>query len=34
MVMPGTRNPNAALCHSERSEESRGEEERGSSLTL
>ena len=25
MVMPGTRNPNATLCHSERSEESRGE---------
>ena len=27
MVMPGTRNPNATLCHSERSEESRGEKE-------
>ena len=25
--MPGTRNPNATLCHSERSEESRGEKE-------
>ena len=24
--MPGTRYPNAALCHSEHSEESRGEE--------
>ena len=30
--MPGTRNPNAALCHSERSEESREEKERDSSL--
>ena len=29
MVMPGTRNPNATLCHSERSEESHGEEGRG-----
>ena len=27
IVMPGTRNPNATLCHSERSEESRGEKE-------
>ena len=25
--MRGTRNPNATLCHSERSEESRGEKE-------
>ena len=32
--MRGTRNPNATLCHSERSEESREEEERDSSLTL
>ena len=34
IVMPGTRNPNATLCHSERSEESRGEKGRDSSLTL
>ena len=32
--MPGTRNPNAALCHSERSEESRGGKGKDSSLTL
>ena len=32
--MRGTRNPNAPLCHSERSEESRGEERGDSSLTL
>ena len=32
--MPGTRNPNAALCHSERSEESRGEKKRYPSPAL
>ena len=34
IVMRGTRYPNATLCHSEHSEESRGEEGRDSSLTL
>ncbi|TPE17737.1 hypothetical protein FJN16_04030 [Tannerella forsythia] len=34
IVMRGTRNPNATLCHSEHREESRGEKERDSSLTL
>ena len=34
IVMPGTRNPNAPFCHSEHREESRGEEEEDSSLTL
>ena len=32
IVMRGTRNPNATLCHSEHREESRGEEGRDSSL--